>query len=320
MLYALGSMARAGELLANGYSVQDVLPLSSLEQLLARGLSILLDPAVVIAALLFVPHFWNAMSWRPSAHPDATDEFWHNDRANALGWCALVWRQLNHVPGVTFEELSMASRSHADLIETNRAVSSREQAEQVVEGIAQLAHALVKIGKRTALESREYDYLRRLSRKWDWGRRLKYTPLRWGFFPIAVVIFLCMMLTTEISSLPFWIAIQGWALLASTVWLTKLPRRRQLLILALPFLAAAVASAYLDTRPLPRATITADDGSRISGDLIASSGSNGSWYVGISDAEVVAVPSDHVRRVNIERDENARQPYNDESIIKLVFN
>jgi hypothetical protein len=329
VIYAAGGIARAGELAAAGYSVQETLPLAPIPQFLARGLAILLDPPVwvfflpvgIFLYVIFRPRRVARAVPQPALSSTARDG--PRQRREALAQIARVVRELRSVDGARHAHFRLQAQ-HALITSRGALAKSPDEVNVVIDEIRRLARETLRAAKVAGLDTDGSKRLARDHRKWLVGYALHWPFIRddgalrsgakwlqrWERRIIPLALFGTALLA-PLGTAGFLLTTGGVLVYLNRARLrrTSLARRKVAVIAMLPFLVNIPSEAYLDPRPLQRVEIRLTSGELLTGDLIAGPGpTTGTWYVGEKKRHTLrAVATEDIRRTRISPVEH-RQP------------
>jgi hypothetical protein len=315
LIYAVGLVARAGELAAAGYSVQDVLPLVPLQQGLARGVAVLIDPLVVAGFIL------STSAWLIQLFPDSKSHMaksvqFHQELLAFLADAEAARSDLG--PASTADDLSRRiARARRLLVRPSsprdRAVARRE--------LLIASHDVLDAASRAGIETPAIKALQLRV-----GTSQRPSPAlaearRWMFYALGTVGLAWWLLSAELSYLPvatlfavagLWM---GWRLLRHD-HVPEFSSQRFFMVVILLFV---LGQAYLGARPLQRVVIETTDGDALKGALLASPGTQeGTWFVGLKSRDVRAVATADISSVRVFRPPNAQGRFDNRDLLDVI--
>lgn len=293
-LYAAGLIARAGELAAAGFSPEEVLPWIPIQQGLARGAALLMDPPIVLAFLTF------ASGWIPLLLPDGPRTLaWRARRLREISeWAHAVAQAASAVEGAGHgEDVSNARRRLATVAELVVSPSNYDMDQCVRElrlgghdvRAAAMRHGVGGIGVATL------DAV-----LGDGKRPRKYPWFAWFVQGVGAIALIWLVLIVELAWLP------ASALIAAIAVGVYFERRRAGTTdvwwwkpaICCVLIVFVLGNAYLGATPLQRVELRLPSGKILRGQLLGGPGTQvGTWYVSPSRHEVVAVSDASVVRI-----------------------
>lgn len=308
-LYAAGLVARAGELSAAGFSPQDILPLVPLQQNLARGVALLVDPRAVFGFLAFAANWvWHLM---PPSERQTAGLVKRVDKvatATKVLASAVVIARAAH-PEEDFSSTDDRLQHVIALLEElNGPNLSRAEKE-----VAWVAHELATrfpsdTGQKVADLAPEAPPK---ERKWIRWILVLLVPVSGGFVVLTITLpllptYLVFFAALTVSS----IASAREKPLEHTTW-------RRSIVLALGLFV--ISQAYLGARPLQMVTLEEVSGNVTSGRLLADPGTQpGTWVLGQAKHGTVAVPGARVKSAEVWRNAGEHGPYSRRNVWDLL--
>lgn len=319
-LYALGIVVVAGELTASRYSPQDVMPLVPLQQLLARGFSVIVDPVVILVAFALAGQ-WVAAYWTLSDSDQ--DRRWRAKqvevRRAAIRQVEVVLTELEQ----RGENLPPIAQARQELARAEEALinPSRHDFRVAVTRTVAAADMAVSLADRVGHETAATADLRAtMTAEWRPHTQRRQSVGRVGVLLLSVAL-LVMLLVVDLAAAPYiWLLLVGFSYVIFRVHrgrpLTAPQIRR---VLPLFLMVYAVGQAYLGARPLQRAEIPVSDGTIVRGEVLINPGpSGGEWYLGQEHDVIRVVRGSDAPKVRLYRPADAKTRFSDSSLLDLL--
>ena len=286
MLYGAGLTARAGELVAAGFSPQEVLPWIPIQQGLARGAALLMEPAVVLVFLAF------ASGWIVQLLPDGpgTAEWWARRRqhaedfANVIAGAASAVEEAGHP-----KDVADARRRLDKVTQLMTPPSSNYHADLSVHELKLAGHDVRSSALRHGVDNEATAELATAL-----GERKRPREHFWialFLFGAVAITLAWLVLTVELAWMPASVAMAAifFGLLfergtsaASVQW--------QKPAIVCTLVLFVLGHAYLGAAPLQHVELRLPSGKTLRGQLLGSPGTQtGTWYVSPAKHEIIAV-------------------------------
>jgi hypothetical protein len=286
MLYGAGLIARAGELVAAGFGPQEVLPWIPIQQGLARGAALLMDPAIVFGFLAF------AGGWIVHLLPDGPRTLdWRARRLQQIEeYRGMVDRAASAVEEAGYGDDVSDPRQRLDRVTQMVVSPSNYDMDQCIRELRLAGHGVRAAALRHDVDGTAVAELdaelgdRKSPREHPW--------LAWFMFGVAAITMIWLLITVELAWLPACIAIgaiffgllfERWR--AGT---TAVRWWKPAIVCALALFV--LGNAYLGAAPLQRVELRLPSGKILRGQLLGSPGTQaGTWYVSPTKHEIIAV-------------------------------